>query len=415
MSPQQPWTVRPVAAEDWEGFRDVDAHAFGVAMVEEQEAVERELHGSARDIGAYDAEELVGIATAFPFRLAVPGAALPAAGVSWVGVLPTHRRRGVLRALMTHQLHSVHEEGTEPLAILWASEPQIYGRFGYGLANRAYSMTVPRSDRALHASAPADPGLRTRLVDPKAWKDLAPVYEAVAETRPGVPLRDEAWWQRAVQDLPALRGGKSPLRCVVAEDGDAIRGYALYATKQFWDENFGKGQVTASEVMATDPAALATLYRYLFDLDLMGSTTLDHVPVDDPLVHWLSNPRSAKPVLQDCLYVRLVDLPRALTARSYATDLDVVLEVTDEICPWNAGTWRLTATAGPTPDARCEPTDDEADLSLDVVHLGAAYLGGTALTELALAGGPVERRPGALAATTAAFAHFPAPWTPWIF
>ena len=105
MSPQQPWTVRPVAAEDWEGFRDVDAHAFGVAMVEEQEAAERELHGSARDIGAYDAEELVGIATAFPFRLAVPGAALPAAAVSWVGVLPTHRRRGVLRALMTHQLH----------------------------------------------------------------------------------------------------------------------------------------------------------------------------------------------------------------------------------------------------------------------------------------------------------------------
>jgi len=415
MSPEQPWTVRPVADEDWEVFRDVDAHAFGVAMAEEHEATERELHKTARDIGAYEADELVGIATAYPFRLAVPGAALPVAGVSWVGVLPTHRRRGVLRALMTHQLHSLHEEGTQPMAVLWASEPEIYGRFGYGLANRAYAMTVPRSDQALHASAPADPGVRIRLVDPKAWKDLAPVYEAVAETRPGIPLRDEAWWQRAVQDLPALRGGRSPLRCVVAEDGDAIRGYALYATKQSWDENFGKGEVTAREVMATDPTAQAALYRYLFDLDLMGSTTLDHVPVDDPLVHWLSNPRSAKPVLQDCLYVRLVDMPRALTARSYATDLDVVLEVTDEICPWNAGTWRLTATGGPTPDARCEPTDDEADISLDVVHLGAAYLGGTALTELALAGGPVERRPGALAATTAAFAHFPAPWTPWIF
>jgi len=415
MSEQQPWTVRPVADDEWDAFRDVDAHAFGVAMAEEHEAAERELHKTARSLGAYDAQELVGITTAYPFRLAVPGGVSPAAAVSWVGVLPTHRRRGVLRALMTAQLQAVNDEGTEPLAILWASEPQIYPRFGYGLANRAYSMTVPRSDQALLASAPSDPGLRIRLADPKAWKELATVYEAVASTRPGVPLRDEDWWERAVRDLPALRGGRSPLRCVVAEDGDQIRGYALYATKQFWDENFGKGEVSAREVMATDPAALAALYRYLFDLDLMGTTTLDRVPVDDPLVHWLRNPRLAKPMLEDCLYVRLVDLPRALTSRAYATDLDVVLEVTDQLCPWNAGTWRLTATAGPTPDARCEPADDGADLTLDAVHLGAAYLGGTALTELAMAGGPVERRSGAMAATSAAFAHFPAPWTPWIF
>ena len=415
MSPQQPWTVRPVADDEWEAFRDVDAHAFGVAMEDEHAAGERELQRAARNIGTYDADELVGIATAYRFRLGVPGAVLPAAAVSWVGVLPTHRRRGVLRALMTHQLHAVHEEATEPLAILWASEPEIYGRFGYGLADRAYSMTVPRSDQALHSSAPQDPGLRLRLADPKSWKDLAPVYEAVAATRPGIPIRDDGWWDRAVRDIPALRGGRSPLRCVVAEDGDTMRGYALYATKQFWDENFGKGEVTAHEVMATDPAALSALYRYLFDLDLMGTTSLDHVPVDDPLVHWLRNPRSAKPALQDCLYVRIVDLPTALAARSYAADLDVVLEVTDEVCPWNAGTWRLTATGGPAPDARCEPTSDDPDISLDVVHLGAAYLGGTALTELAMAGGPVDRRPGALASTTAAFAHFPAPWTPWIF
>jgi predicted acetyltransferase len=414
-SPQLPWTVRPVAEEEWAAFRDVDAHAFGVAMEPELEESERLLHRGARDIGAYDAGELVGIATAYSFRLGVPGAVLPAAGVSWVGVLPTHRRRGVLRALMTNQLEAVHDEGTEPLAILWASEPEIYGRFGYGLASRAFSMTVPRSATALHASAPADPGLRLRLADPAAWKDLAPVYDALAATRPGLPLRDDAWWQRTVRDFASMRGGRSPLRCVLAEDGDGLRGYALYATKQFWDENFGKGEVSVREVMAVDPAARAALYRYLFDLDLMGSAQLSHVAVDDPLLHWLRNTRHAKPVLEDCLYVRVVDLPRALTGRSYATDVDVVLDVSDRTCPWNAGTWRLTATGGPTPDARCEQTDDEADISLDVVHLGAAYLGGTALTELALAGGPVEHRPGALTEVTAAFAHFPAPWTPWVF
>ena len=409
----QPWTVRPVPQEDWEAFRDVDAHAFGVGMPEDMEAQERELHRGGRGIGAYDAEVLAGIATAYSFQVTVPGGtAVPAAGVSWVGVLPTHRRRGVLRALMTHQLDAVHDQGDEPLAILWASEPVIYGRFGYGLASRAYSLDVPRSPTALQPGAPDDPGLRLRLVDAADWKAFAPVYDAVAAARPGVVLREEPWWQRAVRDLASLRGSASPKRAVVAEDGDGVRGFALYRTQQHWDENFGKGEVSVQEAMAADPAALAALYRYLFDLDLMGHTTV-RVAVDDPVLHWLTDPRSAKPSLNDCLYVRLVDLPRALTCRTYATDVDLVLEVRDDLCPWNAGTWRLRATAGG--DATCAPADDGPDLSLDVREVGAAYLGGTSVAELAGAGLVVEHAPGAVTAASAAFAHHPAPWTSWVF
>lgn len=406
------WPVRDLSDADWAAFVDLDSQAFGTTMPQEALAFERELHRDARNIGVYDGTTLAGIATTYSYDLSVPGGSAPAAAVSWVGVLPTHRRRGVLRALMTHQLHAVHDEGREPLAILWASEPQIYGRFGYGLATRGLSLTVPRDPRALLPSAPSDPGLRLRLVDAVDWKLTAPVHAEVAGRRPGMPARDERWWERAVLDIAEMRDGRSELRCVVAEDDGGVRGYARYSTKQHFDESFGSGEVSVREVMAVDAAALASLYRYLFDLDLMGRTELWNVPVDDPLLHWLQNPRRAKPVLGDGLYVRLVDLDRALRGRTYATRVDVVLEVSDELCPWNAGRWRLTG--GPA-GSTCERSEDPVDIALSVVDLGAVHLGGTTLTELAMAGRVDEVRPGVVAATASAFAHTPAPWCPAIF
>jgi predicted acetyltransferase len=405
------WPVRVLDADVWEAFTDVDSQAFGSTFPAEAGEAERPYFGHGRDIGAYDGELLVGIANAYEFDLTVPGGRLPAAGVSWVGVLPTYRRRGVLTALMTAQVTALHEDGTEPVAVLWASEPQIYGRYGYGLASRHWSATVPRGATALLPDAPSDDRLRLRLVRADDWALTAPAYDAVLPTRPGMFARDERWWTRAVHDFESMRQGRSALRCVVAEDDDGVRGYARYATKQSFGADFGQGQVMVREVIAADPAALATLYRYLFDLDLMGTTELWNLPVDDPLVHWLTNPRRAKPELGDALYVRLVDVDRALTARTYAADVDVVLDVTDARCPWNAGRWRLT---GGTAGATCTRTDDAAELSLDVRELGAAYLGSTSLVELAAAG-RVSGSTQAVQAAATAFAHSPAAWCPVVF
>ncbi len=405
------WKVRSLTESDRDDLLAVDSHAFGMTTPDELAEAERDTHEDDRDIGAFDGATLAGVAAAYSYELGVPGATVAAAGVTWVAVLPTYRRRGVLRALMTHQLHSIHEAGREPVAILWASEPQIYGRFGYGAASASLSLTVPRGPQTLRGDVPTDPGLRLRLVDPADWAAVAGVYDAVSARRPGIPARDGRWWRRAVRDLPALRDGASALRCVLAESSDGARGYALYRTSHTEDD-FGSGDVKVRELMAVDGAALAALYRFLFDLDLMARTSLWNVPVDDPLQHWLQNPRLAKPQLGDGLYVRLVDLPGALSARRYAHALDVVLDVRDDLCPWNAGRWRLT---GGKDDARCERTDDAADLSLDVAELGAAYLGGTRLTDLGEAGRVTERRPGALAAATSSFTHSPAPWCPAIF
>lgn len=405
------WPVKVLRAEAWEAFTDVDSHAFGTTFPAEITASERPYFGLGRDIGAYDGDLLIGIANAYEFELTVPGRTVPAAGVSWVGVLPTYRRRGVLSSLMTAQLTAQHEKGEEPVAALWASEPQIYGRYGYGLASRHWSATVPRGATALLPEAPSDDRLRLRLVPTDDWALTAPLYDAMVPTRPGMLARDERWWTRAVRDDESLRQGRSALRCVVVEDDGGVRGYARYATKQSFGDDFGHGVVSVREVLAADPAALATLYRFLFDLDLMGSTELWNLPVDDPLIHWLTNPRRAKPEIGDSLYVRLVDVDRALSARTYATDVDLVLEVADARCPWNAGRWRLTGGAD---GATCVRTDDAADLTVGVRELGAAYLGSTSLVELAAAG-RVDGTTESVRGASTAFAHSPAAWCPVVF
>jgi len=409
-----PFPIRVLTEEDWPAVLEVDGNAFGSTMDAEVLESERVLQEPGRTLGAFDGASLVGLTSAFSFDLTVPGAVVPAAGVSWVGVLPTHRRRGVLRGLMTAQLYDVRERGREAVAILWASEPVIYGRFGYGLASRAYAMTVPRNAHALRSDSPSDPALRLRLVPAEDWKLTADVYAAAAAARPGMIARDERWHRRAASDYPSQREGRSALRCIVAEDDSGLRGYARYSTKPDWSPPVPSGTVHVREVIGVDGAALAALYRYLFDLDLMGVTDVWNVPVDSPLLQWLDNARATKPTWQDALYVRLIDVGAALAQRRYAAAVDVVLEVSDPVLPWNDGRWRLVG--GPD-GARCERTEDEPDLTLGVTDLGGAYLGGTALGELAAAG-RVQVREGAahvLPAVSAAFATSPAPWCPFVF
>ena len=416
-APSSPFPVRVLTDEDWPSVLQVDSNAFGSTFEAEVLDAERELHEPGRTLGAFDGTTLVGLTTAFSFELTVPGATAPAAGISWVGVLPTHRRRGVLRTLMTTQLYDVRERGREAVAILWASEPVIYGRFGYGLASRAFSLKVPRSPDALRADAPTDPALRLRLVPAEDAKLTADVYAAAAKARPGMIARDERWTARATSDYPSLRQGRSALRCVVVEDDDGVRGYARYSTKADWTTGVPGGTVDVREVIALDGAAAAALYRYLFDLDLMKSVDLWNVPFDSPLLHWLNSTRSSSPTWQDSLYVRLVDVGRALAQRTYSTPVDVVLAVTDPVCPWNDGAWRLVG--GPD-GARCERADGaagEPDLDLSATDLGAAYLGGTALAELAQAGRMHQRagHVGVVEAVSTAFTSSPLPWCPVIF
>jgi predicted acetyltransferase len=416
-----PYPIRPVNPDEFDGFHAVIMHAFhGSPPSEDGRQLSLARLEFDRSLAAFDGTTPVGSAAVYSFQLTVPGhRSLPAAGVTWVSVLPSHRRRGVLSSMMRRQLADVRDRG-EPVAVLWASEAPIYPRYGYGRAMWHADLAIHRGEGALVKTARADDGLRLSIVDPAAaLPELAKVYDAVVPSRPGFIARNEAWWRAATYDPAEDRHGASPLRCVLAEDGGGARGYALYSALSSWDAetSLPAGVLTVRELMAADPAASAALWADLLGRDLTTEFRLRQRPVDDPLLYQLADPRRARPRLKDGLWVRIIDVPGALAGRRYTCPVDVVIEVRDDLLPPNAGRWRLTSTGtGNTEwglEASCVPAPDSAaDVSLDVTELGAAYLGGTALGALAAAGLVTERRPGAVRRLSAALAWEPAPWCP---
>jgi predicted acetyltransferase len=417
-----PYPIRPVRPEEFDTFHTVDMHAFhGSPLNEEERRLVMSHLEFDRSLAAFDGATPVGTAAAYTFQLTVPGfRSLPAAGVTWVSVLPSHRRRGVLSSLMRRQLIDVRECG-EPLAVLWASESVIYSRFGYGRAMWHADFTLYRGEAALARTAPADGGLRLRIADPvAALPELAKVYDTVLPTRPGFIARNEAWWRREVYDPPDRRHGTSPLHCVLAEDDGGPRGYALYLAHNRWDSDTSlpDSALSVREMVGADAAASAALAADLLSRDLTREFRVRGRPVDDPLLYQLADPRRARPRLKDALWVRITDVPGALARRRYSCPADLVIEVRDDLLPSNAGRWRLT-TAGAAPDgggleASCAPASDgaPADVALDVAELGAAYLGGTPLGALAAAGLVTERRPGAVRLLSTALSWDLAPWCP---
>lgn len=413
-----PYPIRPITAEEYGSFLWVHEHAFnGGPLPEARLARGLRQFEADRSLAALDADTVVGTTGAYSLRMAVPGAVLPVAGVTAVSVLPTHRRRGVLRSLMHRQLADIAARGDEPVAALWAAETPIYGRYGYGRASSIAYFEFARGEGTLGRHAPADPGLGLRLADPAdVAAELAKVHDAVFPGQPGFFARNDDWWGRVLHDEPGERHGAGPLRCLLAEDGSGVRGYALYATRERWDEPTGlpDGELTVRELVAADPAAGAALWQNLLDRDLIAAVIAALRPADDPVLHQLLDQRRARERLADGLWVRVIDLPAALSGRAYSCPADVVLEVTDAQLPGNAGRWRLRA-AGPAGDAVCERTGQPADVVLDIRELGAAYLGGTRLGTLAQAGLVRELTPGALAPLSAAMTWDPAPWCPRIF
>lgn len=362
-----------------------------------------------RSLTVMDDGEIIGTAGAFSFRMTVPGGALLAVpGVTMVSVQPTHRRRGVLTAMMRRQLDDFHERA-EPVAVLTASEPAIYGRFGYGVGSRQLRATIDTTRTSVGGPPGAD-AVRMRLVSPEAANGACEaVYAQLVPHRPGMTARQPGWERLMLSDPEGNREGAGPLLCVLAEVDGEVRGYARYSVKDSWSPAGPDGTVKLRDVEALDPVVYAALWRYLAAIDLTSKITFFNRPADDPLLHLVSDVRRCDLGLRDGLHVRLVDVGAALAARAYAAPVDVVFEVEDAFCPWNAGRWRLS---GDAKGASCERTTDAADLSLSVKELAVTYLGGFSLRTLGGAGLVRELRPGALAEASTAFRSDLEPWLP---
>ena len=406
--------IKQLHATQVEATLDLFDLAFGHSSTHAERESDRVILDDARMFGAFDGDLLVGTTVSLPLHMTVPGSTLDVAGVTGVGVLPTHRRRGILSALMRHQLADLHDAGAEPVAALWATEPQIYPRFGYGFAARSLGIEVPRERAQLQAApAAAAADVSLRYVPPAELGALATeVFDREVTGRPGAFRRDARWWRRAAEDPPEGRNGASELRGVVAERGDDVVGYATFRTKAQWTPTGPHGTVMVKELFAVDPGSYARVMEFVLNQDLMATTQLRNRPVDEPLLDMLADPRRTKVDINDQLWVRLVDVDRALVARRYEVPVDVVIKVEDPVCPWNTGCWRVT---GDREHAECERVEGNPDLELAIDDLGAVYLGGRSLTRLAAAGRVHEHRRGTLTPASLAFAWDPAPWCQEIF
>lgn len=409
-----PTELRVLRQDEWNTWYDNLVTAFGgIPESPEERELWQGLTELDRSLGVWDGDACVGTAGAFGFRLTVPGgASVPAAGVTMVSVAATHRRRGILTSMMRRQLDDVRSWG-EPLAVLTASEPVIYGRFGYGIATMKTIAEID-TDRVRLSVPPGTDDVRLRFADPAAVRDQCEaVYARQVAGRPGMTARRPGWENLPLLDPESERHGASPLQCVVAEregeEGEVV-GYARYFVKPEWNSHGPNGEVQLRDLEALDPAVYAALWRFLFDIDLTSKISLRSRPVDDAWQHLVSDIRRCGIRQQDSLHVRLVELGAALEARTYQTPVDVVFEVEDAFCPWNEGRWRLTGDAKGV--ASCKRTEEPADLALSVRELGAAYLGGVSLVSLAGAGRVRELRAGALAEASLAFGSTVAPWLP---
>jgi predicted acetyltransferase len=399
--------VRPCEpAEVLDGLAPI-WHYFGRVPTEESTRVVSPVLPPGRLHAAFDNGRVVGGAGAFTFELTVPGGRVPAAGVTVVGVLPTHRRRGVLRQMMRTQLDDVRERG-EPVAYLWASEATIYGRYGYGMASLAGEFELQRS-RATFAEPFAPAGTVRLLSHDEARALLPQVYDSIAAATPGMFARTTAWWDARVLADPEWRrgGGGELVRALLDVDGTPAA-YALYRLHPGFEYSISTGAVAVIEALGTTPAATREIWRYLFDIDWMDRVRARLLPVDHPLFFLLAEPRRMRFTVADALWVRLVDVGAALSARSYEDGEPVVLELSDAFCPWNEGRWRVSAEGA-------ERTEDESDLRLDVSAVASVYLGGFTFAELARGGRVEELSNGALGRADRLFYTHLAPWCPEIF
>jgi predicted acetyltransferase len=309
--------------------------------------------------------------------------------------------------MMRAHLDQAHELG-EPIAALWASEETIYGRYGYGVAAYAGEAEVPRERVAF--AAPFERRGEIRIVEnDEAAQTFPALYEELGRQRPGVFSRTKEWWElRMFEDRPERRGGGGPKRFALLELDGRPAAYAIYRHHMSWEAGTTAGKVKVVEAIGCDAQATAELWRFLLDIDWVAKIATALAPPDHPLFFLLAEPRRMRYRMGDSLWVRLVDVGAALSARTYPESGELVFDVRDAFCDWNEGRWRLA-------NGKAERTDAAPDLRCDVAVLGSIYLGGVKLAAFEQANLVEELTPGAIERGDGLFRHGLHPWCPEIF
>ncbi len=389
--------ARYLATDHIVWFQEVPA-----APIEEQLTGLPEGQRFAADREGCDPGTYPGIYGVFPLTLWIPGQdrggqPVPCAGLTWVGVHPDHRRTGVLTAMLRHHFEQVHEQDGVHISALHASEPAIYGRFGYGLASLELQVRLGRGTtlNAPHleeAAAEVTTHLAT-VTDPDVAKRMRECHLACGGL--GSVVGNPGYYARICHQIGEHLRDKESWRVLFARRDGVDVGFTMFRRTHKWEHARPAGELSVWTLVG-DPDVQLALLRRVVDFDLIGTVKVGTVGIDDPLLLWVGGPRSTSDVATyDGLWVRLVDLSEALQDRAWSRSCDVVVEVADTTLPWNHGRWRIRADD--TGEATVRRTTKQSEVHLPVEALGAAYLGGGNLVALQQAGLVAERRKGAVA------------------
>lgn len=405
--------IRPLTSEYIPAFRQAISLGFGQDTdFDDAAAAERfgALFAVDRSFPVFDGDELISSGADFEFQATVPGGAqVPMAGLTIITVRPTHTRRGVLTTMMQEHFRRAKERG-EILGGLWASEVPIYGRYGYGPAVQHHEI---KFDARLVGRGDSEPGVVVRLVEKEEAEQLLPaLYAAAQPQRPAMLQRTAQWWKyRLFYDPQKHRDGASAIRHAVAFADGAPVGYVSYRQKTEWSQ-LSNGEVRVRELVPVTDAAYRALWQYVVNIDLFPIVKHWNIAPDDPLWLLFKDGRAVgTTAVSDGVWVRLIDVQRALEARAYHRDGSIVIGVADDFCEWNDGTYRLEVEGGV---AACTRVDDEPDVTMTAGTLAALYMGGRDASSLTR-GGRISGAPESIQDLNWVMRSSPEPWCAEVF
>jgi predicted acetyltransferase len=377
-----PFTVRAITPEEFGSWEGVLGASFGFDPRPEEQEIWKKRAEFDRYFGAFDGDDMVGTGGALTFSMAVPGGAfVPFGGITAIATRPTHRRHGVLTAVMRRLQEQATERG-EVISALWAAESRIYRRFGYGVAVEGCSLKIERAHAALADDRPP-PGKLRQVGGEEARAVFPGIYARATEGIPGTMPRGDGEWEMYFYDPEHWRDGATAHRYVVYEGEGGPGGYVLYRQKEDWEGNHPHSEVRIGDLQAVNGEAYRALWRYCFGIDLVHLIKAGTRRLREPLALLLEDPRWLQHSRADHIWLRLLDVAGALAARRYSTEGEVVLEVIDEVTPKAGGRFRLRG--GPD-GAECARTRRPAEVTIASADLAAAYLGDARLADLAWLG-----------------------------
>lgn len=401
------YPMRAIEQAEFEAFRHSVERGFGNhARPEDGDFTRTHFFEFDRSLAAFDGRQIVGTAMALSFQITVPGAGpQPTGAVTMVTVQPTHRRKGILTGMMRQQLMDVRARG-EATASLWASESVIYRRFGYGMATLSERWSIERA-RAGFAPPLNDAG-KMRIATPDEFKKAAPAIHALAVARrPGMMPRTKSLWEMRLRDPEHWRGGASALFFAIHETAGVNDGYVMYRLRRDWRDGMPNSTVALVELVGANPDADAAIFSYCCNIDLTETVESWNRPVDDAIWWRLADPRRLRRTPRDGIWLRIVDTPKALSARRYANEDRIVVEVQDEFVGLAGGRFEVE---GGAEGATCRKSTRKADIQLGPTELASLYLGGVSARSLADAGRIAENTTGAINKADLMFGWRPAAW-----